>query len=180
MVIAGLLCAVGIVIPLFSPIKVVMEPASFTLASHVAVFIAMFISPVVALAVAVGTTIGFFFGGFPLVVVLRALTHVIFAWVGAMILKKDPDILMHFGKSQIFSLGIGILHALCEVAVVMPFFFGNAMSAGYYDKGFWISVILLVGVGSVIHSMVDFAISLFIWKPLKKVFYANTQSSVRI
>ncbi len=39
----GMLIAVGIVIPLFSPVKIILEPASFTLASHVAIFIAMFI-----------------------------------------------------------------------------------------------------------------------------------------
>ena len=80
----GMLIAVGIVIPMFSPIKIVIEPASFTLASHVAVFIAMFISPSVAVAVSLGTTLGFFLGGFPLTVVLRALTHVIFALAGSI------------------------------------------------------------------------------------------------
>ena len=44
----GMLIAVGIVIPLFSPVKIILEPASFTLASHVAIFIAMFISPAMA------------------------------------------------------------------------------------------------------------------------------------
>ena len=33
MVVAALLCAIGIVIPMFAP-KIVLEPASFTLASH--------------------------------------------------------------------------------------------------------------------------------------------------
>ena len=75
----GMLIAVGIVIPLFSPVKIILEPASFTLASHVAIFIAMFISPAMAVAVSLGTTLGFFLAGFPLTVVLRALTHVIFA-----------------------------------------------------------------------------------------------------
>ena len=75
MVIAALLCAIGIVIPMFAP-KIILEPASFTLASHVPIFIALFISPPVALAVSVGTTLGFFFAGFPIVVVLRAVrTH---------------------------------------------------------------------------------------------------------
>ena len=37
---AGMLIAIGIVIPMFSPIKIIIEPASFTLASHVPVFIA--------------------------------------------------------------------------------------------------------------------------------------------
>ena len=51
---AGMLIAIGIVIPMFSPIKIIIEPASFTLASHVPVFIAMFISPMMAAAVALG------------------------------------------------------------------------------------------------------------------------------
>lgn len=65
---AGMLIAIGIVIPMFSPIKIIIEPASFTLASHVPVFIAMFISPMMAAAVALGTTLGFLLGGFPLTV----------------------------------------------------------------------------------------------------------------
>ena len=84
---AGMLIAIGIVIPMFSPIKIIIEPASFTLASHVPVFIAMFISPMMAAAVALGTTLGFLLGGFPLTVVLRALTHVIFATIGAWYLR---------------------------------------------------------------------------------------------
>ena len=48
---AGMLIAVGIIIPTFSPIKIIIEPASFTLASHVPVFLAMFISPAMGVAV---------------------------------------------------------------------------------------------------------------------------------
>ena len=59
MVTAGMLCAIGILIPMVSPIKITLDPASFTLASHVPVFMAMFISPVVGIFVAVGTTLGF-------------------------------------------------------------------------------------------------------------------------
>ena len=58
MVLAGVLCAVGIVVPMFMP-RIVLGPMSFTLASHVAVFLGMFISPAVAVAVCIGTTLGF-------------------------------------------------------------------------------------------------------------------------
>ena len=61
----GMLIAIGIVIPMFSPIKVVIEPASFTLASHVAVFIAMFISPSMAGSSIAWNYIGLFPGWFP-------------------------------------------------------------------------------------------------------------------
>jgi niacin transporter len=168
MVVSALLCAIGIIIPIFSPIKIQLEPASFTLASHVAIFIAMFISPSIAVIVAVGTTIGFFLGGFPIVVVMRAATHVIFASLGALLIKKSPDIL-NSAKTYIpFSLGIGILHGVCEVIAVIPFYFNHGMSAGYYAKGFVVSVVILVGVGTVIHSMVDFYLSKVIWKYVSK------------
>ena len=125
--ISALLIAVGILIPLFSPIKLVLEPASFTLGSHVAIFIGMFISPVVAISVAVGTTFGFFIGGFPIIVVLRAATHVIFAGIGALILEKRPKILSSTKNTILFSFLIGLLHAACEVVVVMFFYFASGM-----------------------------------------------------
>ena len=168
MTISALLCSIGILIPIVSPIKITLEPASFTLASHVAIFIAMFISPVVAVFVALGTTIGFFMAGFPLVVVMRAASHLVFVCFGSLILKKNNEILNTVKSSLSFSLGISILHGLCEVLVVLPFYFGNNMSSAYYAKGFVTSVILLVGVGTVVHSMVDFYLAQVIWKQSSK------------
>ena len=46
----------------------------------------------VAIAVSLGTALGFFMAGFPFVVVLRALTHVIWAYLGAQYAKKNPQI----------------------------------------------------------------------------------------
>lgn len=167
----GMLIAIGIVIPMFSPIKVVIEPASFTLASHVAVFIAMFISPSMAVAVSLGTTLGFFLGGFPLTVVLRALTHVVFALVGALYLqKRDYAPIASVKSSLLFSLCIGILHAVCEVLIVLPFYVNGSMPQANYDKGFFVSIFLLVGVGSVIHSMVDLSISIWLYKPIQAIY----------
>ncbi len=165
---AALLCAVGIVIPMFSPLRVVLEPASFTLASHVAVFLSMLISPAVAIAVSIGTTIGFFLGGFPLVIVLRALTHVVFACAGAFWLKRHPHTLLSPAKTAGFCGAISLLHGVCEVLVVIPFYFGNLLAPKNYDTPFIYSVILLVGVGTFIHSSVDFYISLLLWRVLTK------------
>ena len=168
MVISALLCAIGIVIPIISPLKITLEPASFTLASHVAIFIAMFISPPIALFVAAGTAIGFLLAGFPIVIVVRAASHVVFAAAGSVYLKNHPDTLKTFKSSQVFSLATGLLHGICEVIVVMPFYFGNNMSSAYYVKGFIVSVVLLVGVGTVVHSMIDFYLAQVIWKPVSK------------
>ena len=168
MVIAALLCAVGIVIPIFCP-KIVIGPASFTLASHVPIFIAMFISPPVAAVVCLGTTLGFFFSGLPLVVTLRALTHVIFATLGAFILKKKPEMLNTAAGFTGFGLAMAVLHSACEVLVVTFFFFGGQMAKEYYSNGYVLSVLLLVGFGGIVHSMIDYGIAAAVWKPVSHV-----------
>ncbi|MEI7885623.1 MAG: hypothetical protein WCI30_09785 [Clostridia bacterium] len=168
MTIAALLCTIGIIIPMFSPIKIVLEPASFTLASHVAIFIAMFLSPSIAVTVALGTSLGFFLGGFPIVVVCRALSQVVFALIGAWYLQKHPSVLTRPGSTAVFALLIGLLHGMMEMLVVLPFYFSSMLSPAFYDSGFLRGIILLVGIGTVIHSIIDFALALLIWKPLKK------------
>ncbi len=170
-VVAGLLCALAIIIPMFMPLKIVLEPASFTLASHVPIFIAMFVSPTVAVSVALGSTLGFWLGGFPIVIVMRALTHVVFALIGSLVLKKDPSILRSIPRTILFASLLSLVHGVCEVAVVAPFYIGNStnLSQGYYSSGFWVSVVLLVGVGTLAHSMIHFFLAYTIWKPIQKI-----------
>ena len=174
---SAILIAIGILIPMISPLKLILEPASFTLASHVPIFIAMFISPSVAVAVALGTTAGFFLGGFPIVVTLRALTHVIFVAVGSQMLKKRPSLIQEKGQSFLFSFLIGIVHAISEIAVVSLFYFSGGMTGGYYAQGFMTSVLLLVGVGTVVHSMIDFSIAQVIWLGLEKRTHVSKKIS---
>lgn len=165
---AALLIAIGIVIPMFSPVKLVLPPASFTLASHVAIFIGMMISPAVAISVAVGTTLGFFIGPFPLVITLRAASHIVFALLGSLYLRRKPEILRAKFGALIFSLIIALIHAAAEVAVVMAFYFGGTLTDAYYEAGFVRSVVFMVGYGTVIHSMVDFEIALLLAKVLRR------------
>jgi niacin transporter len=165
--VAALLTAVGILIPMVMPIKVMIEPASFTLASHVAIFIAMMLSPAIAAAVAVGTAIGFLVS-FPLVIALRAASHLVFATVGGLYLQKHPETLASPVKVHVFSFLIAILHSVCEVAVVCAFYFGGSMTT-YYQFGFFYTVILLMGVGCIVHSLVDFEIALGIYKVLSRI-----------
>ncbi|XOQ43404.1 MAG: Niacin transporter NiaX [Clostridium sp.] len=168
MTIAALLCAVGIVIPMTFP-KIWVGPASFTLASHVPIFLAMFISPAVAITVALGTTLGFFLSGLPLVITLRALSHVVFVTIGAMFLKKRSMAMKFSMSSLLFGLILGVIHAASEVIVVTYFFFGGQLSSATYSSGYVVSVLLLVGVGGLIHSMVDFGLSIAAWKPISRV-----------
>ena len=168
LIISGVLIAIGLIIPMFSPIKIVLEPASFTLASHVAIFIAMFISPAMAVFVALGTTLGFFLGGFPIIVVIRAATHVVFALLGSLYLHKISKKRPSVAQLRLFSLGVAVTHALGELIVVSAFYLGGNISAAYFEKGFAMSVLLLVGLGTVIHSMVDFELARIVLLPLRK------------
>jgi niacin transporter len=165
MCIAALLCAVGILVPILSPVKVTLGPMSFTLASHVAVFMGMFLSPAVALTVEVGTTLGFALAGFPPVVVLRAAAQIVFVAVGAWWLARRPGVLRTPAGTAVFGLAVGVIHGACEAAVVTAFWF-----SGMHMSGTFVSTVLgLVGVGTLVHSMVDFYLALFIWAPVSLV-----------
>lgn len=173
MVLSALLISIGILIPVISPIKVILEPMSFTLASHVAIMIALFVSPFAAVATALGSTLGFFLYGFPLAVVLRALSHVVWALLGALYLKKHPETLNSFWKTSAFMLGVGVVHAICEVVIVLPLYTGQSMDSLLY------TVFGLVGVGTVVHSSVDFIISVAVWKVLVKNRSISSISNVK-
>lgn len=172
--ISALLIAMGIIIPMVMP-RITIGPASFTLASHVPVFIAMFISPVVAIAVSLGTGFGFFLSATP-IIALRALSHLIFAVIGAVILQKHPEILINKegkftllnGKLQLFNVGIGVLHSAAELVVVSVFYTMGNLPGTYYTAGFMYSIFLLMGVGGLIHSLVDFSIAYFLASTLSK------------
>ncbi len=158
MSITAMLIAVGVLIPMYSPVKIMLEPMSFTLGSHIAIMIAMFVSPLSALGVALGTTAGFYLAGFTLPVVLRALTHVVWAYAGALYLKKHPDLFQSPVKTFVFNLAVAIVHAVLEVIIVMPLYTGYDASQLFY------LLFVLVGIGSVVHSTVDFVLSLAVWK----------------
>ena len=158
LVVAALLTAIGILIPLVMPVRIAIGPMSFTLASHVPLFIAMFLSPGW-----LGTTLGFQLAGFPLVVVLRAASQIVFALVGALWVRRSPRCLDRPGESALLALVTGVIHGVCEGLVVLYFFFGGA----YTGSVFYV-VVLLTGVGTLVHSCVDYLIALIIWKPLRK------------
>ncbi|MBV7391122.1 hypothetical protein KUA55_10555 [Enterococcus sp. ALS3] len=173
--ISSLLIGLGVLIPMVMP-KVMIPPASFTLASHVPVFIAMFFAPWVAVAVSLGTAFGFFISTSP-IIALRALSHVVFAYLGAKYLQKHPEIVLKNGKFtfangrfQLFNLVIGIIHSVCELAVVSAFYFMGNMPDTYYSQGYIYTIFILMGVGGLIHSLVDFNIAYFVAGALYKQF----------
>ncbi len=161
MVVSSLLIAIGILIPMIftgPPFRIIVGPYSATLMAHVPVIIAMFISPWTAIFTAVGTTIGFFFTA-PIIVAVRAASHIAFAILGAYFIKKGMRIVP-------VALITGIIHAVFEGIVVMIFYAGGLSepTAGYTIAALvWITIL-----GTFAHHCVDFAISYIVGKALAR------------
>jgi niacin transporter len=143
------LTALAIVIPLtFGFLKVQLGPFSATLASHVPLFIAMLLGPGAAVMVGLGSTIGFLVST-PLVVAARAFMHVFVGYAGAVLLKKG------IGFKKVIAITAPI-HGALEAIAVIPF--GFTMY----------KVLVVVGVGTILHHLVDGAIALTLIKALSK------------
>jgi niacin transporter len=152
----GLLTAIAILIPLaFGGILgVTIPPFSATIASHVPIMLAMLISPMVAFMVAAGSAFGFFIK-LGAIIGARAGMHVIFALLGAHMIKR--------GASFKFALLATLpVHALSEALIVLPFGF-TLQKAG-----------LVVGVGTALHHSVDSIIALSIFALIGALMPGNT------
>ncbi|WP_368250621.1 hypothetical protein [Enterococcus sp. 2201sp1_2201st1_B8_2201SCRN_220225] len=176
MTVGALLIALAILIPNVMP-KIVIGPASFTLASHVPLFIAMFFSPLLAAIVAVGTTFGFALSGLPFIITLRAASHIVFALLGSWYLQKHPETVLVNGefkawnwKFQAYNLVMALIHTVAEVLVVVAFNFIDLGNAGTYDGGAFFFFFVLMGVGGLIHSVVDYNIAYYVTAAVSKQF----------
>lgn len=147
----AILTAFGILIPLMMPVKIVIGPASFTLASHVPIFLAIFISTPIAIMVTLGTALGFLFAGFPIVIVLRALSHILFAIIGATMIQKSSNWVEKPLNTLLLALFLNLLHGLAEFLIVYGLTMTNTISLNYIK-----SLILLIGFGSLVHGILDF------------------------
>ena len=65
---------------------------------------------------------------------------------------------------------VAVVHAALELIVVFGLFFGgySGVVAKFESSSFWI-IFLLVGLGTVIHSSVDYILSLLVWRPIRKL-----------
>lgn len=164
--VAALLIALGILIPMVMP-KIVIGPASYTLGSHVPAMIAMFFSPLMAICVALGTAIGFFLT-LPPIIGLRALSHLVFVTVGAFYLQKNPQLIQHPLKLQVFNFVLAVIHASFEVVVVFAFaYFGNVANTTF-DRHYLIFLFGMIGLGGLIHSLIDFNIAYIVARSIQK------------
>ncbi len=159
MVITALLIALGIIIPTaFGFLRVNLPFFTATITAHVPIFVAMFISPASAIFTAIGTTIGFLLTGTPLLVTARAASHIVFAIVGALMVSK---------KMSIVYVGIvtAILHAVFEIIVAYIFFIFGLANPGASLVSY---IFITIGVGTLIHHIVDYIIAIVLIKALAK------------
>ncbi len=108
---AAMLTALSMLIT-FSPVKLVIPPFTATLGSHVPTMIALFINPFVTLLTVIGSCIGFAIVTANPIVVLRAASHIVFALVGAYMIKNK--------RINIFFVIVvtGLIHATGEMLIV--------------------------------------------------------------
>ena len=141
----GLLTSLALIIPLSfgGVLGVVIPPFSATLASHVPVMLSMTISPQVAFMVAAGSALGFLIKLGP-VIGARAAMHIIFAVVGAIMIKRGYS----FRRALLATLPV---HALSEALIVLPFGF-TLHKAG-----------VVVGLGTALHHGADSIIALALY-----------------
>ena len=72
----------------------------------------------------------------------------------------------HWGSMSLFVLVTGLLHGIAEALVSTWFYFGGNIDQ---SKGFFTTIVLLVGVGTLVHHTIDFVFSVLIWKPVEKI-----------
>lgn len=155
LVTGALLTALAIIIPVFfgGYLKIYIPPFSATLASHVPSMIAILFGPMVAAMVGLGSALGFLIVLGPCISA-RALIHVLFALAGVYFMKRG----LSYGKSLVLTAPI---HALGEALVVIPFGFDLY------------SAFVIVGIGTILHHLLDSAIAVFLVKSLPKSVLAG-------
>ncbi len=158
--ISGLLSAIAIVIPMFVPVITLGPAGSYTLFSHVPIMIAMFISPAAAVYVAIGASIGFLLKAVNIVIVMRAFSHIVFAFLGALYLSKHKNLLASKKKTVIFGLVISVVHVVVEFAV-------SYVMLGMLPSLLGILAISVLCLGFV-HSMIDYTAAQFIYRIVQK------------
>lgn len=156
MIISALLTAIAVIIPLqFGFLKINFGPFTATVASHVPMFIAMIISPKVGIVVGIGSTLAFAMTS-PLVVAVRAASHIIVGYVGGRLFRKYKTLKMP-------TLITAPIHGILEGLALIPFGIDT-----------W-TIILITIFGTIIHHFIDAFISFIIIKSM-----ANSKNNKNI
>ncbi len=164
--IAALLTALAILIPLFMPIKLVLEPIfSATFAAHVPGILAMFVGPFAVVGTALGSAAGFMMNGLGPWVAARAFMHLFFGLLGCRMLSKSYNIFFT-------ALVTGVVHAVAEMLVALTTLIFTGTGSAFF-------IFVTVGCGTFIHHCIDFVISGIIVGALKSAKLLNNSMNFK-
>ncbi len=156
--VSALLTAIAMIIPMYMPFKLVLEPIfSATFAAHVPGILALFIGPAAVIGTAIGSALGFFMALANPWVSARALLHLVFGLMGYYLAKREYNVFLILFLT-------GLVHAASEMLVgltSLPFITTPEAGIARY-------ILITVGLGTFIHHCIDFAIVLVIYTPLHK------------
>ena len=146
---ASILTALSVLIT-YSPLKLVLPFFTLTLGAHVPTMLAIFVGPWVTFMTIIGSCVGFFLtipAPNSIIVVARAATHLIFAFAGISMLKKNYNIF-------VIIVVTAILHSLAEgivVYILTPIILDNATAA--------LTAGGIAALGTILHHAIDSAIT---------------------
>ena len=169
----AVLTALGIMIPVTfgSTLRVLIPPFSATIASHVPVLLSMLISPAVAAMVGISTAIGFLLSygatSLGLMIMARAATHAIWAYLGAVMIKKGASYVSALAATAP-SPGFPEALAVLFMAMVfgLPLTKGTGVSAPDASVA---TVVLILIFGTIAHHAVDSVIAWAVAKAARKI-----------
>lgn len=180
LIVSAMLTAISFVFVYFVP-TIDLGVWSFTLGSHVPTFIACFISPYVAVFTYLGTLLAFMIKVGNPIVWLRAGSHLGFVVLALLIFRKveSPSqgisVYKHnyfepgtnagvYVKIVLIALLLAVVHAALEVlAVLVGLSIGISVANSSAEY-----ILITVGVGTMIHSLLDFFIAYLVFVPLRK------------
>lgn len=151
---------------------------SFTPFSHIFIMLGTFISPFVGIFSSIGVFFSFLISTPNYFIWLRAGSHIFFVLALIFLLKK---IKVKNRRNLLFiAIAISIVHAIFEIGAV---YLGIAIGFDLTSTGDYslhVFIWLVVGIGTFIHSMIDFYAALGVFRLLKKAHVIDEEGNTSL
>ena len=161
--ISSIVIGMSILIPFYTPFKLVIPPASYILFSYVPVFLALYYSRRLALSSVLCMSIALYSTHYPLSIVAECLSHLLLAIIGSTYIKNYADTLNSVRSYLPFCIRMACLVALGEMGVSMLIFF---IKHDITPNTIFVALILVGGV-ALVHSFIDGIIGYILHKVIK-------------
>lgn len=163
--ISSIVIGISILIPFYTPFKLVIPPASYILFSYVPVFLALYYSWRLALFAVLCMSIALYSTHYPLSIVAECLSHLLLAIIGSTYIKNHADVLNSVRSYIPFCIRMACLVALGEMGVSMLIFF---IKHDITPNTIFVALILVGGV-ALVHSFIEGMIGYILYKVINKI-----------